>query len=340
MRKLSTLFIVMLASAAMLLLSSCGGRQSSGSLVIYAGLYEDHAIRAIETFQKETGIKVSYVRMSAGEVLGRIREEKEKPIASVWFGGTGDTFVQAKLEGLLQPYESINAKMIDSEYRDPDNYWTGIYIGSVAFVSNKKWLQQMGLSAPQSWDDLLKPEYRGMLAMGSPLSSGTGYTVIATLVQLYGEEKAFEYLKAFHELKMTYTTSGSLSGRAAGNGEVGTALAFSHDATRFYKEGFQDIVITYPKEGTGYEIGGVAIIKNGPNMEEAQKFLDWSLTKQAQELGKQVGNYQLLTNRDAKSPEEAISLDSINVISYDLDWAGSNRNRLVAKWKDEILKAK
>ncbi|GFN30138.1 ABC transporter substrate-binding protein [Paenibacillus xylaniclasticus] len=336
-RKRFSIVLLMLA-ITIFATTSCSSGKSNGSLVIYAGLYEDHAIKAIETFQKETGIKVSYARMSAGEVLERIRKQKDNPIASVWFGGTGDTFVQAKLEGLLEPYESLNARLIDTEYKDPDGYWTGIYIGSVAFVSNKKWLQQMGLNAPDSWDDLLKPEYRGMLAMGSPHSSGTGYTVISTLVQLYGEDKAFQYLRKLNEQSPTYTTSGSLSGRAAGMREVGTAIAFSHDAIKFYKEGFQDIVISFPKEGTGYEIGGVAIIKNGPNMEEAKKFVDWALTKQAQELGKQVGNYQLLTNKDAKSPKEAIALESINVIPYDINWSGSNRERLINKWLHEVYK--
>jgi ABC-type Fe3+ transport system, periplasmic component len=337
-RKQQTLVVLMLAFV-ILVTTSCSSGKSNGSLVIYAGLYEDHAIKAIEAFQKETGIKVSYVRLSAGEVLERIRKQKDHPTASVWFGGTGDTFVQAKLEGLLEPYVSMNARMIDKEYKDADGYWTGIYIGSVAFVSNKKWLQQMGLNTPDSWDDLLKPEYRGMLAMGLPYSSGTGYTVISTLVQLYGEEKAFQYLRELNKQGVTYTTSGSLSGRAAAMREVGTALAFSHDAIKFYKEGFQDIVISFPKEGTGYEIGGVAIIKNGPNMKEAQKFVDWALTKQAQELGKQIGNYQLLTNKDAKSPDEAIALESINVIPYDLNWSGSNRERLINKWINEVYKA-
>lgn len=327
-----------LLAISLLLLTSCTNADK-GSLVIYAGLYEDHAIKAIETFQKQTGIKVSYVRLSAGEILDRIRQEKEKPTASVWFGGTADTFVQAKSEGLLEPYQSLNAGMIDAQYKDAESYWTGIYVGSIAFISNKTWLQQTGLNAPQSWEDLLRPEYRGMIAMGAPNSSGTGYTTMATLVQLFGEEKAFDYLKHLKEQGVSYTTSGSLSGRAAGNGNVGTAIAFSHDAIKFFKEGFKNIVISFPKEGTGYEIGAVAIIKNGPNQEEAHTFVDWALTKQAQELGKQVGNYQLLTHKDAIPPEEAFRLDSLNVIPYDVNWAGSNRERLINKWQTEVLDA-
>lgn len=333
MRKL---LYVIVAAALCLLLSSACGHKDKGTLVIYAGLYEDHAIKAIETFEKQTGIKVSYVRLSAGEVLERIRQNKDNPVASIWFGGTADTFVQAKAEGLLEPYISKNAQMIDAPYKDPEGYWTGIYIGSIAFVSNKTWLHQTGLSAPQSWEDLLKPEYRGMLAMGDPYSSGTGYTTLATIIQLMGEEEGFRYISKLNAQNMAYTHSGSLSGRAAANGTAGTSIAFSHDAVKFYKEGFNNLAISFPKEGTGYEIGAVAMIKNGPDEEEARTFIDWSLTQQAQELGKQVGNYQLLTHRDAQSPAEAFPLESLNVIPYDVNWAGLNRVRLLEKWRSTI----
>ena len=335
-RSVSIMLRLSLLIILSLICSSCT-KDTKGTLTIYAGLYEDHAIKAIETFQKQTGIKVSYVRMSSGEILSRIRAEHDNPKASVWFGGPADTFIQAKSEGLLEPYLSPNVAMIDPMYRDPNGFWTGIYIGSIAFVSNKTWLQEVGMTAPESWNDLLKSAYRGMISLPDPRSSGTAYTTLATLVQLYGEEEAFSYLKALHKMNITYTTSGSVPGRTVGMGEVGTAVMFSHDALKFYKEGFQNLVISFPKEGTGYEIGAVGIIKGGPNMKEAQQFIDWALTKDAQELGKQVGNYQLLTHRDAESPEEAFSLQNLNVIPYNLEWAGKNRERLINRWTTEIM---
>jgi iron(III) transport system substrate-binding protein len=315
------------------LLAACeSSKNSKGTLTIYVGLYEDHAIKAIESFEKETGIKVSYNRMSNGQILSKIKAEKGEPKASVWYGGPSETFIQAKNEGLLQPYVSTNASMIQEQYKDPAGYWTGIYVGSLALVSNRAWLQDVGLQAPQSWQDILDPAYKGMVSMPDPRSSGTGFTIVSTLVQLMGEDEGFSYLKKLNSNVKDYTTSGSAPGRAVGMGEAGVAIMFAHDALKFFKEGFNDIHITFPTEGTGYEIGAVGLISNAPNEAEAKAFIDWALTKQAQELGKQMGNYQLLTNENAISPEEAFYLTELNVIDYNQEWAGSERLRLIERW--------
>jgi iron(III) transport system substrate-binding protein len=327
-----------LAALLLLILAVAGCKvKDRGSLVIYTAVFQDHAVKVAEAFEKETGIKVSFVRLPAGQILAKVRGERDNPSADVWLGGPADTFVQAKKEGLVEPYISPNAHLIDDVYKDAEGYWTGVYAGSIAFVSNQKWLQEVGLPPPQSWYDLLKPQYKGMVSMADPRSSGTAYTAFATLVQLMGEEEAFAYMKQLDEQIGEYKTTGNLPGRSVGMGEVGTAIMFSHDGIKYYKEGFRDIVITFPNEGTGFEIGAVAIIKGAVHMEEAKMFVDWALTKQAQELGKQVGNYQLLTNKDAVPPEEAIPLSSLNVIPYDHTWAGENRERLLLRWEREVL---
>ncbi|MCX7950637.1 MAG: ABC transporter substrate-binding protein [Clostridiales bacterium] len=338
MRKIKKVLAIVLSLSLVLgLFTGCQSKkQSDLKLTIYAGLMEDHMIKAVQEFEKETGIKVEAVRMSSGEILGRVKAEKENPKASVWFGGPADGFIAAKEEGLLEKYVSPNAKDIPDKFKDKDGYWTGIYIGYLGFSSNEKLLKEKGIEAPKSWEDLLKPELKGQVSMANPGSSGTAYTVLATIVQLMGEEKGLEYMKKLHGQIKTYQKSGTAPARMAGQGEAIVGITFMHDAIKYREEGMKDLVITAPSEGTGYEIGAVGIIKGGPDQEAAKKFVDWCLTKKAQELGQTVGSYQFLTNPNAQPPKQAESIKDTKLIDYNLEWAGKNRSTLVEKWNNAI----
>jgi iron(III) transport system substrate-binding protein len=334
---------IFLLLSLMLLMIGCGKdktettgtKETEKTLTFYAGLQEDHAAMIAKKFEEETGIKTSFVRMSSGEVLARLKAEKNNMSASVWYGGPVDAFVAANEAGLIEPYLSPERANIKDGVKDSEGNWTGIYVGYLGFVGNQKMLDEKGLKMPTSWADLLKPEYKGEIVVAHPGSSGTAYTMLATLVQLMGEDEAMEYLKKFNGQVRQYTKSGTAPGRMAGQGETTIGITFLHDAIKYKKEGYKDIVISAPSEGTGYEIGGVALLKNGPDQESAKQFIDWVLTKEVQEMGKIVGSFQFLTNKDAMPPEEAEPIKDTKLIKYDFDWAGKNRIRLVERFSVE-----
>lgn len=325
----------LLALAALLLsttVSFAEGDKPTGHLLIYAGLMEDHAILATKEFEKETGIKTEFVRMSSGETLARIRAEKDNMTASVWYGGPIDAFVAANQEGLIQPYSSPVAKEIPDKFKDPNGVWTGIYVGYLGFVGNKELLKEIGAPMPTSWADLLKPEYKGEIVTAHPGSSGTAYTMLATVVQLKGEKDGMDYMQKLNGQIRQYTKSGTAPGRMVGMGETALGITFLHDAIKYRKEGYEDIIIAAPTEGTGFEIGGVAILKNGPDQDSAKKFVDWALSKKAQELGQTVGSYQFLTNKNAQAPEDVKEIAGTKLIDYNFDWAGKHRKELLDKF--------
>lgn len=303
-------------------------------LTVYAGLMEDHALLAVKEFEKATGVKTEMVRMSGGEIYARIKAEKENPSASVWYGGGALTFMAAENEGLLEPYVSPNAAGIADNLKASNGAWTGIYVGYLGIEGNKQWLEDNGLELPSSWDELLKPEFKGNIVIAHPGSSSTAYNFLATILQVKGEEAGFEYLQKFNEQVLQYTKSGSAPGRMAGTGEAPIAIGFLHDAIKYQEEGYKDLVFTAAGEGTGYEIGAVAIIKDGPDQEAAQMFVDWSLSKEGQELGKSVGSFQFLTNPDANPPEQAMSLKDTVLIDYDFQWAADNRDTFLEKFME------
>lgn len=343
MKKAVALFMSAIIVGATLL-TGCGGGNTATTnetdakkdlkLTLYAGLMEDHAVLAAREFEKATGVKTEVLRMSGGEIYARIQAEKENPSASVWYGGGALTFIAAKNEGLLENYISPVADKIPANFKDADGAWTGIYSGYLGIEGNKKWLEENGLELPKTWDELLKPEFKGNIVVAHPGASSTAYNFLATILQLKGEEEGFKYLQQFNGQVRQYTKSGSAPGRMVGMGEAPIALGFLHDAIKYQEEGYEDIVFTAAEEGTGYEIGAVGIIKGGPDQESAKMFVDWALSKEAQELGKTVGSFQFLTNSDATPPEQAMSLKDTKLIDYDFQWAGDNRSDFLEKFME------
>ena len=136
--------------------------QEEGELVVYGSCEEPYLIAACQKFEELYGIKTEYQRLSTGEVQTKITEEKGNPSADVWFGGTNDPYNEAAKEGLLMAYEAKNAEhLLKPAYRDPDGYWYGIYQGILGFMVNNEELERLGVEAPKTWDDLLKPESSG-----------------------------------------------------------------------------------------------------------------------------------------------------------------------------------
>ncbi len=360
MFKLSRLATFLLVTA--LLLMGLSVMAQEDTLTVLCTPQEDWCVAMTQAFEAETGIRTSYVRLSSGESLARIRAAQDNPEFSVWWGGPADAFIAGSEEGLLEQYESPSAADIPEQYKDADSYWTGVYVGALGFCSNVDVLEEIGIEAPDSWEDLLAPELEGFVAMAHPATSGTAFTAFWTIVTLkadeleaeeegtgYDEEgfptetavdAAFEYFAQLNNNVLQYTRSGSAPGTLAGQGEIAVAIIFSHDCTKLQEEGFDGILVTtFPEEGTGYEIGGMAIIANGPEPEAARVWYDWALTAAAQEIGPSVNSLQLPTNPEAAISELAVNLEDINVVDYNFAAAGLNRVEITERFDAEIATA-
>ncbi len=308
-----------------------GGAEKQ-TLTIYAGLLEEHAALVASEFQKKTGIETNFVRMSGGEIFARIKSEKDNPNASVWYGGGSLTFIEADNEGLLYHYKSPTAEVIPAQFKDPDGAWTGIYTGYLGFVADQEFLTEKGIPMPKKWDDLLDPRLKGEIVFAHPGSSSTAYNVLTTILQLKGEEAGWDYLVKLNDNVRQYTKSGSGGGRMIQLHEVGVTIGYLHDAIAFKREGYDHMVFTAPEDGTGYEIGAVAIIKGAKELDAAKQFVDWCLTPEAQELGKTVGALQFLTNPNAIPPDEVVQLKGTKLINQDDIWSGMNRSAFLEKF--------
>ena len=337
-------FFVKVAAAAALTLSPLSftvAASAAGKMTLYCSAQEDWCQLMAREFEKETGIKVALTRKSSGETLVQIKAESGNPKGDVWWGGTGDPHLQAAEEGLTEKYISPARGELHpwalNHAKSAQDRSIGIYSGALGYGYNTELLAQAGLPEPSCWKDLLKPEYKGHVQMANPNSSGTAYTTLATIVQLFGETEGFAFMKSLHKNINQYTKSGSAPVKAAARGENTIGIVFMHDSVKQTARGFP-IKTVAPCEGTGYEIGGMSIIKGARNSDNAKKFYDFALRADVQSRSLEVDAFQVMSNRNARSSDKAPDLSGINLIDYDFKKYGSSdeRKRLLKKWDDEV----
>ena len=334
--------ITALGSTTIALIGALSGSAiAAEKLTYYCSAQEDWCQLMANGFEEATGIKVNMTRKSSGETMAQIKAEADNPKGDIWWGGTGDPHLQAAEEGLTEPYESpMRGELHDWAIKQAEsggNATIGIYSGALGYGYNEAVLEATNLPVPACWKDLLKPEYKGHVQMANPNSSGTAYTTLATIVQLFGEEEGFEFMKGLHKNINQYTKSGSAPIKAAARGENTIGIVFMHDAVAQAASGFP-IKVVAPCEGTGYEIGGMSIVKGARNLENAQKFYDWALQADVQSRSLEVKAFQVMSNKAAESSPLAPDLDSLTLIDYDFTKYGSSdeRKRLLKKWDDEV----
>ena len=313
--------------------------QAEGELTVYGSCEEEYLAAACQHFQEVFGIKVNCQRLSTGEVQAKIEEEKGNPSADVWFGGTTDPYNVVAKEGLLEPYAAQNASHLLSDmYKDPDGNWYGIYKGILGFMVNTDELARMNLEAPADWQDLLKPEYKGLIWLSNYNTAGTAKLVINTMIQKYGHDEGIQYLVDLDKNIEVYTKSGSGPSKNVGTGECVIGIGFLHDGiTQIVDNGYTNVELVIPSSGTSFEVGATAIFKGAAHSNAAKLWIEYALSPECVNLAAQNGSYQFLVIDNATQPEVAMQfgLDPDNVMDYDFEDAKNN----IGTYIEEVMAA-
>ncbi len=327
--------------AALLAATAGAAAQDAGQINVICSVQAEWCNMIQTVFARTTGVKVNMSLKGSGEALAQLIAERANPKTDVWFGGTGDPHLQAAEQGLSLEYKSAalpqlhpwaQAQAQQSGYRT-----VGIYSGPLGFGYNTELLAKKKMPVPRSWADLLNPIYKGEIQVANPASSGTAYTMIATLVQLMGEDKGFDYLKALHKNIGQYTRSGTGPIKAVARGESTVSISFVHDGPGEAMQGFPVATVT-PAEGTGAEIGSMSLIKGARNLDNAKKFYEWALTPQAQQFGAAAKQFQLPSNKATPIDPHVPDFKKIKLIDYDYAKYGASaeRRRLISRWEKDV----
>jgi iron(III) transport system substrate-binding protein len=306
----------------------------AGDLLVYTALEDDEVAVYLPAFQKaHPDINVTIYRDSTGIVTAKLLAEKDNPQADVVWGTAATSLLIADDLGMLSGYNPKGIEKVKSGMKDPKNnpaHWVGIKAWVTGIVGNTIEMEKLGLKMPQSYADLLKPEYKGYLVMPNPASSGTGFLTVSAILQTMGEEKGWDYLDQLHENIAQYTHSGSKPAKMAGKGEFPIGISFAYRGFKQRASG-EPVEVAFPKEGSGFDVESNALIKKPRIKQDAKTFLDWAISDEAMAMYAKV--YPIVaTDVEVDAPDGWPSDPMSVLIDNDLQWAAKNRQRILKEW--------
>lgn len=313
----------------------------TGKLVIYSPNSDTEIENELAAFQeKYPDIQVDLQSMGTGDCVARIEAESENPQADVMWGGM-NYGVYKQNPDLWEKYVSKNDENVDENYRNDTGYFSNYVLsGSGAFIKNDKLLKELGVEV-NSYEDLLQPELKGKIAMGDPTSSSSAWAELTNMLLVkggYDSEEAWDYVQKFIDnLDGKIISSSSQVYKGVIDGEYAVGVSYEDPVVQAIIDNKDnpnvEISMCYPKEGAVWLPAAAAMVKDAPNKENAQLFLDFLQSKDCQEI------ISRLTVRPAdtslKQENEAMKpFSDINVAYEDIEYCADHKDEWQNRWTE------
>ncbi|MGL4452769.1 MAG: extracellular solute-binding protein, partial [Sarcina sp.] len=277
---------------------------------------------------------VNIVRDSSGVIASKLFVEKDNPRADVVWGAQASNALLLDSYGIFKGYKSEELDKIDKSFYDQKNsepHWVGLSTSMTAITVNEIELEARGLDIPRSYKDLLKPEYKDLIVMPNPASSGTGFFTVSAILQLFGD-KGWKFLDELDKNMAEYTHSGSAPAKQAATAEYAIGVGMDFTSLELEKKNSQ-ITTVFPLEGSGWDIEVLALVNKEKIKDEAKIFYQWALSDEVMELYSK--NRSMVTKDGFKSKFEEQYPNGIKaqMIENNLELISSKRNEILKEWE-------
>ena len=336
MKKVVALVLALVLTFALV---ACGNKKDdlSGNLVLYSTMTENDLNALLDCFgEKYPEIEVEVVNGSAGELITRITGEAANPVGDLVWGGMADSDGkknEAIFEAWVSKYDAENME----GYTSPNGLYSMEHLSTVVFCINKDIEAKLGLNI-QSYEDLLDPKLKGQITTADPNSSSSAWNNLSNIMAVYGinSDAAWSYIE---KLMPNLVLLGSSSGvfKTVQQGEYCVGLTYEDGAVTLLKDGATNIRLQYPTNGTSASAFGCALIKNGPNPENAKAMIDFICSAEGQSaLAAAQGGTLRYTNKNYTVPENAWLAPSSDIkwVVRDVATLTEKKADILSKWND------
>lgn len=320
--------------AAAVVFSSCTKAETK-EVKIYSIIHDEETKALTDLFTEKTGIPVSYLRATTGELVNRVIAEKNDPQADILLGGASSYHIKLDEEGALESYSSPAAKNLPSYAVASDSTWTGFCVLTLGIGINAKRFAEKfpGKAYPRTWEDLTDSAYKGEVVLTNPVASSTAYLFVQDQLQRLGDEKGWEYLAALSKNVGQFPDSGSAPAKLVGTGEYALGISYIHALAKYKAQGF-DVDMVAPPQSVG-DVDCISIMKNTKNLEGAKAFVDFMLSKEAQELMSSI-DFTIPVNPEAQAVAGSVAVKDLDLIDYDVKKAAAEKDAVLEKWSQIV----
>ena len=302
----------------------------TGSLVVYSPHDPSPLEAGVAMFQeKYPNIEVTALSIPTGEAIQRIAAEAENPQCDVLWGGGADTL--AGQTALFQSFVSVHDDVIGDAYKDADDMWIGESPLPMVFIYNKKLMEEAGIEVPTTWEGLTDPALKGKIAYANPAKSGSAYTQLCTI--LFSQptlEEGWELVAKFIEnLDGKLQDGSSACHKYVASGEYYLGVTLEKSAVLY--DDNPDVGYIYPEKNSAVP-DGISLVKNCPNQENAELFINFMLSLEVQK--DQNVSWKRRPVRSDLTPEGLCELSTLDLGDYDFAYAATEKENIIDKWND------
>lgn len=318
-------------------LTGCGSSNGNDSgpsnkLVVYTPNTENMLNAVIPLFEKETGISVELVTAGSGELIKRLQSEADNPYGDVLFGGSYSLFYSNP--DVFEPYVSENDQYLLEGHKNETGYATPyVSDGSVLLVNTNL---ASGIEI-KSYADLLNPALKGKIATADPASSSSAFAQLTNILLAMGgdyeNETGWEFMgKLIENIDGKIAGSSSAAHKSVADGEYTVALTYEDPSVSYLQDG-APVEVVYPEEGAVFLDAMAGVVKGANNMENAKKFVDFIISKEAQDaLAEQTTNRPL--RADAALNTSMTPFEEIKTLNEDYDYVSTHKDEIVRNYTD------
>ena len=306
------------------------------NIVIYSSRGDNLLDATIPLFEEKYGVQVELVKGELGELLTKIRKEKDNPKADIIMGGTYSYMYSHR--DLFEEYVSVNDKYILDNYRNTTGLTTSYILEGSCFIVNKSLAKDIRI---KGYEDLLNTKLKGKIIMGNPLNSSLAFSNLSSALLAMGgyeDDLSWDYIKNLIKQIGEITSNSEKVYTNVASGSYIVGLTYESPCTDLLMD-LADIEIIYPKEGTIYLPATMAIIEGCNNQVYAKHFVDFMTSKDMQNIYANI-LMKRSVYKDVIEGEYLTPIDEIYVLEEDSEYVKENTINILSRYSliiDEIM---